>query len=170
VRDGQDAIADASSRPLISVVMVGHRNPAMRLAVRSGATRRVLIVCPIVFKFARDAAGKRCNRYEADLYRRVIPRRKAMLCPVIACSPKGLILMARAATPLTKAEHAEIYSKNGFPDWDYHPLDGDGECPFEFHKPDDWGWFDGKLVAVDYSAPAIADPNEVRRLIKNCLP
>jgi hypothetical protein len=28
---------------------------------------------------------------------------------------------------------------------------GDG-LPFEFHKPTDWGWLEGKAVAVDYAA------------------
>ena len=39
--------------------------------------------------------------------------------------------------------------------------------PFEFHKPDDWGWLDRKLVAVDYSAPAIADPEDIKEFLRS---
>ena len=126
----------------------------MQFAVRRGTTRRVIAIGPIAFKFAIGSTGARCNRYEADLYRRATPRRRAMLCPVIACSPHGAVLLARAAIPLSQSEFDELRQADGFPDWDYHPFDGDGECPFEFQKPDDWGWLAGKLVAVDYATPA----------------
>jgi len=86
-----------------------------------------------------------------------------MLCPVVACSPNGVLLLAKAATPLNQSEFDELRKTNGFPDWDYHPLDGDGECPFEFHKRDDWGWLDGKLVALDYANPSFPDPEVLER-------
>jgi hypothetical protein len=92
-----------------------------------------------------------------------------MLCPAIACSPNGAVLLATAARPLTQSEFDQLYKTNGLPDWDYHPLDGDGECPFEPKQPD-WGWLDGKLVAVDYSAPAIADPDEMQERMRNWKP
>ena len=140
-----------------------------RFTVRRGSTRRVLVIGPIAFKLARRSArgaGQRCNRYEADLYWRA----KLWLCPVIACSRNGALLVARAATPLTQSEFDEVRKNDGLPDWDYHPLDGDGECPFEFHKRDDWGWLDGKPVAVDYAAPAIADTDEIKELMRNLEP
>jgi hypothetical protein len=42
---------------------------------------------------------------------------------------------------------------DGFPDWDYMPPNDVGH-PFEW-KAEDWGWLDGRLVALDYSAPAL---------------
>lgn len=45
----------------------------------------------------------------------------------------------------------ELIETDGFPDWGYFPGE-DGE-PFEY-KSSDGGWFDGRLVAVDYSIPA----------------
>jgi hypothetical protein len=30
---------------------------------------------------------------------------------------------------------------------------GEDECPFE-DKASDWGWYDGRRVALDYSTPA----------------
>jgi hypothetical protein len=89
-----------------------------------------------------------------------------MLCPVIACSLNGAVLLAKAVTPLTQVDFDEVRKSDSFPNWDYHPLEGDGECPFEFHKPDDWGRLDGKLVAMDYSAPALADPDEISEVKK----
>jgi hypothetical protein len=35
---------------------------------------------------------------------------------------------------------------DGFRDWDYVPPDE--TCPFEY-KPSDWGWLNGRLVALD---------------------
>jgi hypothetical protein len=75
-----------------------------------------------------------------------------MLCPVVWCSPFGLLLVARAAEPLTLAERNDLLDNEGFPDWDYVPPD-EGQ-PFEW-KPSDWGWFKGRLVAIDYSTPAL---------------
>jgi len=107
----------------------------------------------MAFKFARGWMGTRCNRYEADLYRRATTRHKDMLCPVIACSRGGAVLLAKAATPLTPSDYDELRKSGGFPpDWDYDPADGDGGCPFE-RKREDWGRLDGKLVAVDYGNP-----------------
>ena len=52
---------------------------------------------------------------------------------------------------------------SGFPDWDYMP--GEEGQPFEY-KASDWGWFDGRLVSVDYSAPAFDTPEESAALLR----
>jgi len=140
------------TRLLISV-FVGNIVTVMQFAVRRGSTRRVLIIGPLAFKFAIGPMGARHNRYEADLYRRTTPRRKAMLCPVIACSGSGAVSVMKAATPLTQSEFDELRASGSLPewsDWDYLGCGDDG-WPFETHKPDDWGWLNGKLVAVDYA-------------------
>ena len=54
------------------------------------------------------------------------------------------------STPLTKEERDDLWRTGGFPDWDYDPQQGEPE-PFEY-KPSDWGWLNGKIVALDYSA------------------
>lgn len=63
-----------------------------------------------------------------------------------------------AATPLSDADHAEVSRTHGFPDWDYMP--GGESCPFEFHKPSDWGRLKGRLVALDYSVTAIKEADD----------
>lgn len=91
-------------------------------------------------------------QFEADLYKRVGARRRAMLCPVLWCSPGGRLLLMRAACPLTEHEHDHLIETDGFPDWDYVPPDETE--PFEY-KASDWGWLNGSLVALDYSAPEL---------------
>jgi hypothetical protein len=49
---------------------------------RTGTTRFVLVVGRWAMKFARSARGRRCNRYEANLFASVDERRRSMLCPV----------------------------------------------------------------------------------------
>jgi len=78
-----------------------------------------------------------------------------MLCPVLWCERHGKFLIMRAARPLTEAECEHLKDTDGFPDWDYMPSERESE-PFE-HKPLDWGYLDSRLVALDYSAPALFD-------------
>jgi hypothetical protein len=111
----------------------------------------VIVVGRWALKFARNAQGRRCNRYEADLYRSVSEDRRRMLCPVIWVSRRGKLLIMAAATPLTESFSCEQYME-WFHEWDY--LSGDDyKCPFE-PKPSDWGWYGGRRVALDYSTPA----------------
>ncbi len=119
---------------------------------REGRTRLVLVLGPLALKFARGERGRRCNRFEADLYERASARRRLMLCPVLWCTPAGRVLLMGAACPLTHQEHAHLMETDGFPDWDYAPPDE--SCPFEY-KSSDWGWLNGRLVALDYSAPVL---------------
>ena len=114
-----------------------------------GATRVVFAIRPLAFKIARHKHGTRCNRHETKLYAECCPRRKTMLCPVVWCSADGWVLVARYAKPLTESERDHLCETNGFPDWDYDPREKVGH-PIEW-KPDDWGWLNGKLVAIDYS-------------------
>jgi hypothetical protein len=120
--------------------------------VRKGSTRIVLVLGPLALKFGIGERGRRCNRFEAGLYKRVSARRRAMLCPIFWCAPAGTILLARTACPITEQERDHLRETDGFPDWDYVPPDE--SCPFEY-KASDWGRLNGRLVALDYSAPAL---------------
>jgi hypothetical protein len=121
---------------------------------RAGATRAVVLFGPWAFKLARGKRGVQCNRHEADLFLRnkAKAHRRSMLCCVLWCSwPAVVLIMRRAATPITGAQlqalKAAAWSK-----WDYLGP-GDDECPFEW-KLDDWGTLNGRLIAVDYAATA----------------
>jgi hypothetical protein len=122
--------------------------------IRQGTRRLTLCIGAWAVKLARNANGRRCNRFEADLWARTTPTRRNMLCPVLACLPFGLAIVMQRAQPLSEDEARRLRSTRGFPDWDYMPPDDD-ECPFE-PKASDWGRLpDGRLVALDYSMPAL---------------
>jgi hypothetical protein len=120
--------------------------------IRLGTTRAVLCIGGLAFKFARSAHGARCNRYERDLYDRSNLERRALLCPPLWCSPRGRVLIMRRARPMTADEHRKFvldkYTDLGRA-WDYRGPGDDG-APFE-PKASDWGWLDGKVVAIDYA-------------------
>jgi hypothetical protein len=128
---------------------------------KAGTTRLVLVIGPWALKFARGARGRRCNEYEANLFRTADERRRAMLCPVRWCSAGGELLVMASAQPLSAADHEELLDADGFPDWDYLP--GEDGQPFEF-KVSDWGRINGRLIALDYSTPAHDTPDELAEL------
>ncbi len=118
---------------------------------KAGSMRSpVIIIGQFAFKLARNRRGRASNLYEADLYRSVNATRRALLCPVLWVSRNGAVQIMRAAKPLNDmmslAEYMEAVEA-----WDYMP--GEDSCPFE-PKACDWGWFDGRRVALDYSTPA----------------
>jgi hypothetical protein len=128
--------------------------PRLFLSIdRRGTVRLTICVGSWAVKIARNATGRRCNRFEADLWARTTARRREMLCPVLARLPFGLAIVMRRAQPLSEGEKDQLIDGDAFPDWDYVPPD-DG-CPFEY-KACDWGRLpDGCLVALDYSATAL---------------
>jgi hypothetical protein len=74
-----------------------------------------------------------------------------MLCPVRWHTASGWLIAMTAAIQLTETEKDKLIDSDGFPDWDYMP--GEDGKPFEY-KASDWGWVEGRLVALDYSTPA----------------
>ena len=118
---------------------------------KAGSMRSpVIVIGQFAFKFARNSEGRASNLYEAKLYRGANPTRRAMLCPVLWVSRHGAVQIMRAAEPLTEMMSDEEYQE-AFEAWDYMP--GEDGCPFE-PKACDWGWFEGRRVALDYSTPA----------------
>ncbi|MEO6839814.1 MAG: hypothetical protein ABI192_03520 [Bradyrhizobium sp.] len=110
----------------------------------------VIVIGRFAFKFARNNRGRASNLYEAKLYRNANPIRRALLCPVLWVSRYGAMQIMRAAVPLTEMMALDEYME-AFEVWDYMP--GEDSCPFE-PKASDWGWFEGRRVALDYSTPA----------------
>lgn len=114
------------------------------MIISHGTTRSpVIVIGRWALKFACNELGRRCNQYEADLYRSSSEQRRKLLCPVIWVSDDGELLIMAAATPLTEALTLDQYLALGRW-WD--------NCPFE-PKAEDWGWYDGRRVALDYSTP-----------------
>ena len=69
---------------------------------------------------------------------------------MIWVSRNGAVQIMRAAKPLTDMMSPDDYT-HVTETWDYMP--GEDSCPFE-PKASDWGWFEGRMVARDYSTPA----------------
>jgi hypothetical protein len=101
-----------------------------------GTRRLTLCIGTWAVKLARNSNGRRCNRFEADLWGRTTPARRNLLCPMLARLPFGLAVIMQRAQPLSEDEAERLRNTRGFPDWDYVPPDD--ECPFEF-KASDWG-------------------------------
>jgi hypothetical protein len=121
-------------------------------AIRRGTTRLVIVCGVVAVKVARGEVGRRCNLFEAGIWERNRdhPSRGPRLCPVLWCDPEGHALVMPAVEPLPPGtDMAPVLDVDW---WDYRP-GGDG-WPCE-PKPADWGILDGRIVAVDYAAPAI---------------
>jgi hypothetical protein len=105
-------------------------------------------------KFPRNKVGLACNRHEAQIWRRNRnhPTRGPRLCPVLWSAPGGWLVVMLAAEPVDDDFNiAEVDVEHG-DWWDYIP--GGDEWPCE-PKREDWGVLNGRLVAVDYAAPAL---------------
>src|SRR5262249_28760720 len=127
------------------------------IAFKRGKSRRVLILHWVVLKFPRSKWGARCNLEEAKIYKTETAYRRSLLAPVIWCSAKGGLQVMRAVTPMTEEEFDRLYESNGLPDWQRVPY-SDEVVPFEQNKAADWGWLDGRPVALDYAAdPKLLD-------------
>lgn len=118
---------------------------------KAGSMRSpVVVLGRFAFKFARNVRGRASNLYEAKLYRSANATRRALLCPVVWVSRNGFVQIMRAAKPLTEMMSCDEYV-DVVDVWDYRP--GEDSCPFE-PKASDWGWLEGRMVALDYSTPA----------------
>jgi hypothetical protein len=112
----------------------------------SGTTPLTFCIGRYAFKFARSGRGRDGNRRERLEWDRATPARREMLCPIVWTSPFALVNLMRRAIPLSRDEQLHRIATHDFPDWDYMP-GGPGE-PFEY-KESDWGYLEGRLVALD---------------------
>ena len=119
-----------------------------------GCSRRVAILGQVAVKLAKGRRGRRCNLYEAGVWERnqAHPKRSLHLCPVLWCSRRGVVLIMRAAEPVPADFDIRIFDKQVGDWWDYSP--GGDAWPCE-PKAADWGVLDGRIVSIDYAAPAI---------------
>lgn len=131
----------------------------------TGTTRRVLLLGPYALKIARrkadgGAAGRRCNLAEAQRSREETPANRAILCPVVACTSKGTVLVQRRARMLTQAEFDRHADAGELPEWEYVPRTQGS--PIE-EKASSYGYLSGRIVAVDYAAHELISQEEMRR-------
>jgi hypothetical protein len=122
------------------------------ISINHGTTRVTLCVGRYAIKIAKSRRGRFCNKFESALWARTTEARRKMLCPIVATMPFGIAVVMPRALPLIESESIDLIEVDGFPDWDYVPPDETE--PFEY-KASDCGWLSGRLVALDYSAPAL---------------
>jgi hypothetical protein len=118
--------------------------------------RRTCCFGQIALKFAKNKRGLLANRAEFGVWQRTTMERRAILCPARSIHLRGWLLISSRATPLTIAEFEDAEARGELPDWKYSGSNEDVE-PIE-GKPSDYGWLDGKIVAVDYTnTPSFVD-------------
>src|SRR5450830_740961 len=122
------------------------------ISVSHGSTRVTLCVGRYAIKIAKGHRGRVCNEFESALWTRTTETRRNMLCPILAIMPLSIAVVMLRARPLMEDEKNYLIENDGFPDWDYVPPDE--TAPFEY-MASDWGWLGSRLVALDYSAPAL---------------
>jgi hypothetical protein len=126
------------------------------IAFKQGQSRLVVVLPWIAVKLPRSRWGARCNLYEAKLYKSTTPWRRKLLCQVIWCGPRGIVLVMRAASPLTDEEFCRADGSKTLPNWK-RVTNSDEVEPFE-DKPTDFGKLDGGIVVTDYAAhPSLID-------------
>jgi hypothetical protein len=147
--------------------MWDHPNTDVMISISlKGTTRRpVIVLGPWALKFARDERGRRCNLYEAKLFRNSSEWHREMLCPVRWISPTGWLLIMAAAKPLAEMMPVEDYLEMS-EIWDARP--SEDRCPFE-PKASDWGRINGRLVALDYSITVYLSEEERAEQIRAAL-
>lgn len=114
------------------------------MQVARGTTRIVFLIhrwaikIPNYEEWRLFLHGLLSNMQEARFSRTGWPE----LCPVLWAIPGGWLLVMKRATPLTKVEFDVFMHTEGLDKGAYL-------IPAEA-KPDSFGWFNGKIVAVDY--------------------
>jgi hypothetical protein len=115
----------------------------------AGTTRLTLCIGRYAIKLPRGLQGCVANHGERVEWKRATPERRVFMCPLLWAAPFGLINVMRRAIPMTAEQNRDLKANGGFPDWGYMP--GGPSSPLE-HKASDWGYLDGRLVALDYPA------------------
>jgi hypothetical protein len=72
--------------------------------ISHGTTHLVCCLGPYAIKIAKGERGRRCNRFEAALWKRTTEERRKMLCPILATIPFGVALVMKRAKPLSEEE------------------------------------------------------------------
>ena len=130
------------------------------MGIIRGTYRRVLLFGRYAVKVPRlrhFVAGRRCNRWEREIWRVWRPIFSWQnICPVLASDPWGLVIvMPRAEQPVT------------FDDVKKATIDCYPEFVVEMKCEDFW-WVAGSVVAVDYGLWEVEDIAERREYFRKC--
>lgn len=137
------------------------------MQIKEGITRTVLVFGTKVIKFPTLNYGWKyflqgllANIQERDLWKSInkyseLPDAHLLLCPVSFCFPGGWFLIMPKAdierherevfTLGAETKCAEVWKKTFYQKWFDANLDGD-------EKPDNFGYYQDRLVKVDYGS------------------
>ena len=114
----------------------------------AGTTRLVISFGPWAFKIGKGKRGRAANRSEFGVWEKNPPSKRVFLCPSQKLFLNGLLLVAKRASLFRPGEMTDdLYIRLGIAWMREQPFD---DAPFE-PKDSDWGWIDGKPVAIDYA-------------------
>jgi hypothetical protein len=123
---------------------------APAVSIERGSTRLVLLIGHLALKIARNESGLDCNRREAATWRQVSDERRLQLCPVLATRSEDAVIVMPRLKMLTQREHESWCAAGGY--FDLALMPGEFEIGFE-PGVRNWGWLNGRPVAVDYALP-----------------
>lgn len=116
---------------------------------RAGVSREVFLVGPwatklpkLTYRWRNFLWGLLANMQERDYY----TTECAGLCPVVWAAPGGFVVVMKRARPLTEQEWEDFDVDAFFNEYEVH---ANLIIPAEM-KRDSFGWYNGKIVAVDY--------------------
>ena len=116
--------------------------------------RRVFLCGNHVIKIPRLSnwkAGLAANRAEIAWSARGYPG----YCPVVSAHPTGFWLVMPRCRVMTDHDMTEVEFDKFFDQFGKEALDGSGtpvSLPHLEAKPSNFGWFEGRWVAIDYGA------------------
>jgi len=113
--------------------------------MKQGATRNVFLTKRYAIKIPRFVEwrlflhGLLANMQEANFWRQL---KSDKLCPVLFAISGGFLIVMARASEFSRSDHADF-------DFDSFVDAGDWVVPVE-NKQDSFGWFQGRIVAIDY--------------------
>ena len=103
-------------------------------------TRNYAIKLPTLIDWRLFLLGLLANMNERFFYlsfQKGSPELAQRLCPIVFSAPGGWLVVMRRAQPLDRDDFELCAQIN----WKYIPVE---------RKPDSFGWFEGRIVAIDY--------------------
>jgi hypothetical protein len=117
--------------------------------IRWGSARMAILTKCYAIKIPRIDMGAEGFRSNSREHRKWAESSAAHLCPILSTLPFGMVIIMPRARPLTDSEFAELSAEYVAEAGQWSPprLAGD-------FKRENFGFYDGKIVRIDYEGLA----------------